>query len=72
MIQWIEKRDGHESIVATDRFSFTFNAGRVLGNRAATLTVKAIYANEIKSHDIAITIRDDIPEPVFTLAAPEN
>ena len=72
MIQWIEKRDGHESIVATDRFSFTFNAGRVLGNQSATLTVKAIYANEMKSHDIAITIRDDIPEPVFTLAAPEN
>ena len=37
---------------------------------SATLTVKAIYPNEVKSKDIAITISDDIPEPVFTLAAP--
>ncbi len=71
-VQWILKRDGHESIVATDRFSFTFNAGRVLGKESATLTAKAIYAHEVKSHDIAITISDDIPEPVFRLAAPDN
>lgn len=67
---WILKRDGRESIVATDRLSYAFNAGRVLGKQSATLTVKAIYANEVKSKDIAITISNDIPEPVFTLAAP--
>ena len=93
-VLWILKRDGRESIVATDRFAYTFNAGRVPrgigfqpvispseeGKSAAkndrleayptTLTVKAIYANEVKSKDIAITISDDIPEPVFTLTAP--
>lgn len=69
-VQWTLKRDGHESIVATDRFSYAFNAGRVAGKQTATLTVKAIYANEVKTKDIAITIGDDIPEPVFTLAAP--
>jgi len=37
---------------------------------SATLTVKAIYPNEVKSKDITITISDDIPEPVFTLTAP--
>lgn len=67
---WILKRDGRESIVATDRFSYAFNAGRVLGKQSATLTVKTIYANEVKTKNIAITISDDIPEPVFTLAAP--
>ena len=82
-VLWILKRDGRESIVATDRLSYAFNAGRVpfvaelLRNSAAesrsdsaTLTVKAIYPNEVKSKDIAITISDDIPEPVFTLTAP--
>ncbi len=69
-VLWILKRDGRESIVATDRFSYAFNAGRVLGKQSATLTFKAIYANEVKARDIAITISDDIPEPVFVLAAP--
>ncbi len=89
-VVWVLKRDGKESIVATDRFSYTFNAGRIprgigfqpviVGKSAAkedrleayptTLTFKAIYANEVKSKDVAITISDDIPEPVFTLTAP--
>ena len=89
-VLWILKRNGHESIVATDRFSYAFNAGRVAksliaprsnasdrgaisdNGLTATLTVKAIYSNEVKTKDIAITISDDIPEPVFTLAAPEK
>jgi hypothetical protein len=87
-VLWVLKRDGHESVVASDRFAYTFNAGRVAkslfaprsnasdrgaisdNGLTATLTVKAIYANEVKTKDIAITISDDIPEPVFTLAAP--
>ena len=82
-VVWILKRGGKESVVATDRFTYAFHAGRVpfvaelLRNSgsesrsdSATLTVKAIYPNEVKSKDIAITISDDIPEPVFTLTAP--
>lgn len=69
-VLWILKHDGRESIVATDRFSYAFNAGRVLDKQSATLTVKAIYPNEVKTKDIAITISNDIPEPAFTLSAP--
>lgn len=85
-VLWILKRGGQESIVATDRFSYSFHAGRVsalpqqkiasppgangVKGQTATLTFKAIYADEVKTKDIAITISDDIPEPVFTLAAP--
>lgn len=85
-VLWILNRDGRESIVATDRFSYAFNAGRVSSfapqknasfrgaisdnGLSATLTVKAIYANGVKTKDITITVSDDIPEPVFTLAAP--
>ncbi len=89
-VLWILKRDGHQTIVATDRFAYTFNAGRVAKSLiaprsnasdpkaisdnplSATLTVKAIYPNEVKTKDIAITISDDIPEPEFTLTAPEK
>ncbi|MCX7418501.1 MAG: DUF2341 domain-containing protein [Planctomycetia bacterium] len=85
-VLWILKRDGDESIVATDRFAYTFNAGRVpvsliaprsnasdrgaINDDQITLTFKAIYPGNVKTKDIAITISDDIPEPVFTLAAP--
>ena len=38
--------------------------------RSATLQFKAVYADEVKTKDIPITIKEDIPEPVFTLKAP--
>ncbi len=71
-VQWIEKRGGRESIVATDRLAHVFQAGRVSESSTATLTIKAVYPHEVKSQEISIKIRDDIPEPVFTLAAPKR
>ncbi len=71
-IYWILKRDGAEKIVATDSFSFTFDAGRVTDDDSATLQFKAVYANEVKTRDVAITVKEDIAEPVFTLHAPSN
>lgn len=69
-IYWILKRDGGESVVATDRFAFTLDAGRVTGDESATLVFKAIYPNEVKTREILIKINEDIPEPVFTLKSP--
>ncbi len=69
-LYWILNRDGHESVVATDRFSYSAEAGRVEKTVTQTLTFKAVYPNEVKSQSIAITISDDIPDPAFTLAAP--
>ena len=69
-IYWTLKVDGKETLMATDAFTYTFDAGRVSGDQSATLQVKAIYANEIKTKDIPITIKEDIAEPVFTLKAP--
>ena len=71
-VYWILKHDGKDTVVASDRFSFTFDAGRVVGSQTASLTFKAIYANEVKTKDIAITISEDIPEPLFTLSAPTH
>jgi hypothetical protein len=69
-VYWILKGDDRETIVAVDRFRFTFDAGRVTGDKSATLQFKAIYANGLKTRDIPITIEEDIQEPVFTLKAP--
>lgn len=87
-VVWTLQRNGHESVVSTDRFSYTFDAGRVpvslnaprsdvpergpLGDTGlnATLTFKAIYPNAVKTKEIAITVTNDIPEPVVSLIAP--
>lgn len=71
-VYWVLKRDGRETVVATDRFHYTFDAGRVTKDTSATLQFRAIYPNETRTRDLAIAIREDVPEPVFTLAAPES
>ena len=69
-VYWILKSDDQETILAVDCFQFTFEAGRVTGDKSATLQFQAIYTDGVKARDIPITIREDIPEPVFTLKAP--
>ena len=69
-VYWILKRGGQETIAAVDRYTFTFDAGRVVGDQSLTLQFKAVFANEVKTKDIPITVKEDIPEPVFTLKTP--
>jgi len=69
-IYWTLKRGGSETLVAVDRFNYTFDAGRVTGDQAATLIFKAIGAGEVKTKEIPITIKEAVPEPVFTLRGP--
>ncbi len=71
-VYWILERDGREEIVATDRSRFTFEAGRVSGDVTATLRFKAILADGAKTKDIAITVKEAVPEPIFTLKAPAS
>ena len=69
-VYWILKRDGRETVVAVDRFGFTFDAGRVVGDQTATLQFKVVYANQTRTKDVGITIKEDIEEPAFALKAP--
>jgi hypothetical protein len=69
-LYWILTRDGREEVVAIDRFRFVFDSGRVTRDAKASLQFKAVYADGVKTKDIAITIKETIPEPVFTLESP--
>ena len=69
-LYWTLVSDGQERVAAVDRLAFTFHAGRVTGDKAVTLRLKAVYPTQVKTKDIEISIQEDIPEPVFTLAAP--
>ncbi len=69
-IYWTLTRDGKESVVATDRFTYSLEAGRVTADVVAKLTFKAVYATGVKTKDVSITIKEDIADPAFTMKAP--
>ena len=69
-IYWTVKRDGRETLVAVDRSTFTFDAGRVTGDETLTLQCRAVCPDGVKSADLPVSIREAIPDPEFTLAAP--
>lgn len=71
-VYWILRRGGEESIVASDRFSYTIDAGRVTGDIKGSLQFKAIYPETIKTRDVPFTIKNTIPEPEFGLEAPKT
>jgi len=71
-LYWIIKKDGLETIVDVDRHTFMLNAGRVTGDQSFILQWKAVYANEVKTKDIPVTVKEAIPEPVIALKAPPN
>ena len=71
-IYWILKRNGAESVVAADRNAYTLDAGRVVADTSAVLQFKAVYADQVKTRDIPVTVKETIAEPVFTLRAPAN
>ena len=58
------------TVVATDRFTYTFKAGRVSRDQYRKLKFTAIYPNEVKSQDITINIKEGIPEPDMRLVVP--
>ncbi|MEI7927266.1 MAG: DUF2341 domain-containing protein [Verrucomicrobiales bacterium] len=68
-IYWILKRGGVETVAAVDKSAFTIDAGRVSGDQAMTLVLKAVYATGVKSIEIPVTVKEEIPDPVFTLQA---
>ncbi|MHB9081747.1 MAG: LamG-like jellyroll fold domain-containing protein [Pirellulaceae bacterium] len=69
-VYWLIRRGGRESVAAVDRFAFTLDVGRVTGSESLTLQFQAVYADTVKTLDIPVTIKEDIPEPVLTLRAP--
>ena len=52
-LYWILKRDGREEVLATDRFRFAFDAGRVTSDAKASLQFKAVYADGVKTKDLS-------------------
>jgi hypothetical protein len=69
-LYWIIKRGEQETLAAIDRFSFTLDAGRIAGDDSYTLQLRAVYADQVKTLEIPVTLKEDLPDPVYTLQAP--
>ncbi|MCX6877119.1 MAG: DUF2341 domain-containing protein [Verrucomicrobia bacterium] len=70
MVYWIEKKNGVDTVLATDQFTLNVAAGRVTGNPSYVIQFKAIYPTTSSTIDIPVTIIEDLPDPVFTLSGP--
>ena len=55
-----------------DQSAYQIDAGRVVGDTSYTLQLKAVFPTGVKTKEIPVTIKEDIPEPVVTLKAPAN
>ncbi len=69
-ITWTLVDGGRETVVAVDRFTHTFEAGRVSGDRNLKLVLKAVTAEGVKTREISLAVKEAIPDPDFTLRAP--
>ena len=69
---WILKRGGRETVVGVDRRSYTFDAGRVNGDESLALQLKAVYPDSVRTKNVAIKIKEAIPDPIVSLKAPEK
>lgn len=76
-VRWIGKRgeinsQDNSAIMAVDQFHYEFQAGRVAQDTSTTVQFQAIYADEVKTWDIPVSIRNAIPEPIVSISAPSE
>lgn len=69
-LYWSLKEGVKETVIAVDCLNYDFPAGRVTADKDIVVQFKAIYATGSKSQDIAITIKEALPDPAFALAGP--
>ena len=65
-ISWVLRRDGKETVVAVNSLKHAYDAGRVTADASGVLEVRALYPEGMRVLSIPLTIREAIPEPVFT------
>lgn len=67
---WLLQRDGEQRTLAVDEPGVTVAPGRVAGDQAMTLQLRAVFADGTRTLDVPITVAETIPDPEFTLTAP--
>jgi autotransporter-associated beta strand protein len=66
-VYWIYKKNGQETLLATDQLTLNYSPGRITGNDLAVIQFKAVFVGGSQTLDVPLTVNDTIPDPAFTL-----
>jgi autotransporter-associated beta strand protein len=66
-VYWIYKKNGQETVLATDQLTLNYTAPRITGNDSAVIQFKAVFAGGPQTIDVPLTVIDTVPDPAFTL-----
>ncbi len=69
---WVLTDGDSERLLAVDRFTYSFDAGRVAESKTVALQFKALFASGMRTKTIRIAIQEDIPDPAYTLKVPRK
>jgi len=70
-IYWIYKKDGVETVLATDQFTYPLSIARCTGTQSFDILFRAVFSStDVKNIYIPVTVNEHIPDPVFTLTGP--
>ena len=71
-VYWVLKSGSDERVMAVDRFSYTYEPGRVSGDQSVVLVCRAIFEEGVKSVEVPIIVKEAMRDPAFTLAGPSR
>ena len=71
-IYWTLQDEDDEKVLAVDRFNYTFDAGRLAGDKKFILKVKAVFDGGTLIRSIPVGIQERIPDPSYTLTVPQQ
>ena len=69
---WVLRTGSDERVLAVDRFSYAYEAGRISGDQSVNLQCRLIMADGVKTIDVPIKVKETMQDPEFTLRAPER
>ena len=71
-VYWIYKKNGVETVLATDQLTYTVSAGRSTGTQSFDILFRAVFPTGTNDIVIPVTVNEAIPDPVFTLTGPST
>jgi autotransporter-associated beta strand protein len=66
-VYWIYKKNGQETVLATDQLTLNYTSSRISANDSAVIQFKAVFAGGTQTIDVPLTVLDTVPDPAFTL-----
>jgi autotransporter-associated beta strand protein len=69
-VYWIYKKNGVETVLATDQLTYPVSAGRATGGQSFDILFRGVFPAKTEDIVVPVTVNEYIPDPVFTLTGP--